>query len=346
MSTDKKQTEEEVDLGSLFIIIGKGLSNFFNFLGNIFKGIYHLFIVLLLFIKSHFIKFVIATIVGGATGSFLEFKKEDTFGSDMLVQPNFESARQLYNNINYYNDLVKQKDTASLIKTFNLNPEEAGELKNFRITAVVNENDILELYDDLILSVDTLTAKSYSFDQFKRVFTEYDYKVHQIHVEATDKNVFSKLDEAIISAVIENQYFDRLKKLTNENLFRTDSLLRMNLDQVDSLRKVYMTVLIKEAEKDNKGTSIDLGGNKKTTKELELFQTNRRINSDLKEISEEISEKSEVVNVISNFQPIGYEIKEIQRNFIFLGAIGFNILLLFFILLRELNSYLEKYKNR
>ena len=37
MSTDQKNNEEEVDLGSLFIIIGRCFFNFFNFIGNIFK---------------------------------------------------------------------------------------------------------------------------------------------------------------------------------------------------------------------------------------------------------------------------------------------------------------------
>ena len=30
MSTDKKNNEEEVDLGSLFVIIGRGFSNLFQ----------------------------------------------------------------------------------------------------------------------------------------------------------------------------------------------------------------------------------------------------------------------------------------------------------------------------
>ena len=33
------------------------------------------------------------------------------------------------------------------------------------------------------------------------------------------------LDDVIISSVIKNEYFNKIKKLTNENLFRTDSLL-------------------------------------------------------------------------------------------------------------------------
>ncbi len=345
MSKESQSKEEEIELGSLFMIIGRGFSNLFRFIGEIFKGIFHFLILILLFIKGNSIKLVIAIVIGGVTGTFLEYKKPPTFGADLQVQPNFKSSRQLYNNVHYYNDLVKQKDTTSLAIALGLSVSEAATLKKFEIYPIKNGNDLLTSYDDLILSVDTLTAKSYSFLNFKNTFTDYDYKIHNIHVVATKNNVFSKLDEVIISSVVENKFFNKVKKLTNENLNRTDSLLRQNLTQIDSLRRVYMTVLIEESKKQHSGTNIDLGGEKQTTKELELFETNREINKDLKEIVEDKSEKSEVLNVISSFQPIGYEIKGINKNYGFLGA-GFGVsVMILFLLLKQLNSYLNNYKK-
>ena len=41
MSTKKQNNDEEVDLGSLFTVIGNGFRNFFNFIASIFKGIFH-----------------------------------------------------------------------------------------------------------------------------------------------------------------------------------------------------------------------------------------------------------------------------------------------------------------
>ena len=84
-------------------------------------------------------------------------------------------------------------------------------------------------------------------------------------------------------------YFDRIKKLTNENLTRTDSLLRENLINVDSLRQVYMRVMLEESKKEFTGTSIDLGGTKTSTKEIELFSTDRKINEELGLIAVEIA---------------------------------------------------------
>ncbi|AUC85516.1 hypothetical protein CW731_09530 [Polaribacter sp. ALD11] len=337
--------EEEVDLGSLFVIIGKGFTKFFNFIKDFFKGIFHIIISVLIFLKDNFVKIGVAAIIGLVIGFVLEVKKGKTYASDLLVEPNFKSARQLYNNVKFYNDLVRQKDTARIQKTFQLDKETAGSLKKFTIEPIVNENDIINSYDDFILSVDTTTVKSYTFDEFKRSFTDLDYKIHKIHVIAQKNDVFDQLDEIILSSVMDNKYFNRVKELVNENLNRTDSLLRMNLGQVDSLRRIYMQVMLEEAKKQSNGTSIDLGGEKRTTKELELFETNRKLNAELESVVLKKSNKYEVINVISNFQPIGYEIKEITKNIAFqLAALG-ALFMIFVLLLIKVNTYLSSYKK-
>ncbi len=61
MTKESQPKEEEIELGSLFIIIGKGFSNLFRFIGKIFKGFFHFFILLLLFLKDNLIKLAIAT---------------------------------------------------------------------------------------------------------------------------------------------------------------------------------------------------------------------------------------------------------------------------------------------
>lgn len=345
MSTQKNQKEEEIDLGSLFAMIGRGISNLLNFIIGIFKEIFHFLILCLLFVKEHIVKLSIATIIGIAAGFFVEFNAPDKYVSTMLVEPNFKSTRQLYNNLEFYHGLIQQQDTASLQKVFNLSKEEAGSLKKFEITPIRKANDIVSSYNELILEVDSLALKGYSFEEFKNAFTDYDYKVHKIEVEAEQNNVFQKLDEVIIGSVIENKYFERVKSIINQNLNRTDSLYQQNLSQLDSLRMVYMNVLVEEAKKQTNGTNIDLGGEKETSKELELFETYRKLNYDLRKIAEERSEKYEVINVISNFQPVGTEIKGITKNFAFLlGCFGFG-LMTFILLLGKLNQYLNNYKK-
>ncbi|TYP99903.1 hypothetical protein C7447_101510 [Tenacibaculum adriaticum] len=345
MPNINKNSEEEVDLGSLFVIIGKGFSNFFSFIGSLFNSIFDFFIQVLLFLKSNIIKIGLAAIIGGVLGIFIEYTNNTKYVDNLQVQPNFKSSRQLYNNINYYNDLVKQKDTALLAKTFNISMDDAASLRKFEIYPIINENDILTSYDELILSVDTLTVKSYSFNKFKNMFTQYDYQIHNINVQATKNNIFKKLDKAIIGSITENEYFNNLRKINNENLSTTELLIRKNLAQADSLHYVYKKVLLEEAKKTTSGTNIDLGGKQSISKELELFKTNRELNKDLKKISEDLAEKTAVINVISNFQPVGHEIKEIQKNQAFQFALLGAILMILLLLLIKLNRYLENYQN-
>ena len=263
----------------------------------------------------------------------------------MLLAPNFQSTRQLYNNVNYYNDLVKQKDTASLQKIFNLDKNVAASLKEFEIEPIKKDRDIILAYKDLIISIDTLAIKGYEYKDFKNSFTKFGYRLHKVTVRAEKNDVFDKLEDVIISSVANNNYFKRQKKLTNENLNRADSLYRQNLTQVDSLRKVYMEVMVEEAKKPTAGTSIDLGGQNKTTKELELFETNRKINADLEDISTQKSNKYEIINVFSSFQPIGTEIKGATENYAFLlASLGAGLMVLW-LFLRQLNTYIDTYNN-
>lgn len=345
MSTNQNKNEEEVDLGSLFKIIGKGFSNLFNFIGNIFKGIFHFFILILLFFKRNIIPITIAAVLGGVCGFFIQANTSTTYSSQMLVEPNFDSARQLYNNIGFYNDLVKQKDTIQLAKTFNLDLSSAASLKKFSIEPIINENDIINSYNDFIVEVDTTTVKSYTFDEFKAAFKDLDYRIHRIEVISEKSDIFSKLNNPIISSVVNNKYFKRLKELTNENLDRTDSVYRQNLYQVDSLRRVYMKAVLFEAKKQTTGTNIDFGGEKKTSKEIELFETNRKINYDLKKIAEDKAEMYEIVNVISNFQPVGHEVKGFTKNYTFILAFLGVMLVITILLLVSLNKFLENYKK-
>ena len=345
MSTAKNKKEEEVDLGSLFTVIGNGFRNFFNFIASIFKGIFHKLILILIFFKLHFIKFTIAVLIGGIVGFFLEKNKEIKFSSNLIVKPNFESTQLLYENINYYNDLVKQQNTKHLASIFKIDSSRAASLRKFEITPLTNSNDIINAYDKFILDVDTLTVKSYDFQNFEASFTDYDYLVHNIEVKATVSDIFKELENTIINSIEKNTFFTKIKNLTKENLNTKDSILKANFIEVDSLRNVYMRAIIEGAKNNSNGTNIDLGGKSNATKENDLFEIDRKIIYDLSQTYQDIATKSDVINIISNFKSVGSEIKGITKNLIFIMAALAFLLTLFFILLLDLNKYLENYKK-
>ena len=84
---------------------------------------------------------------------------------------------------------------------------------------------------------------------------------------------------------------------------------------------------------------------KTTTKELELFETNSNLNSELIDVISSKSNMYEVINVISNFQPIGTEIKGPTNNYAFLLTFLSAGLMVLFLLLIQLNNFLSAYKK-
>ncbi len=56
LKTNNTSSNDEIDLGQLFNIIGNGFRNLFNFFGNIFNGIFHLTHFIPSFSKATFYK--------------------------------------------------------------------------------------------------------------------------------------------------------------------------------------------------------------------------------------------------------------------------------------------------
>ena len=343
MSTAKNKNEEEVDLGSLFVIIGKGFKNFFNFIASIFKGTFHFLIITLLFFKEHLLKIIVAGLLGFIFGAYLDYNKGVIYESKMLVKPNFDSTKQLYGNILFYNDLVNQKEYNLLMETFQINQEEAESLREFSIKALMNENDIIISYDELAVSVDTLAINDYDFESFKKAFTNYDYFIHEVKVTSTQNKIFKKFDKIILSSVSENDYFRNINNSEKSNLDRSYNLYDKNISQIDTLRKVYENVLLENAKKSTSGTNINLSAEVNKNVDIELFKINRNLDSYLTQISKKKSEKDKIINVISSFQKVGNISGGILKSSKFIYfSIGF-IAMVFMLLLIKLNAFLDKY---
>ena len=333
----------EVDLGSLFKIIGEGFRNFFNFIGKVFKGILHSLILALVFIRNNAFKLGLALFIGAALGLYLDLTQPKQFSSTMIVEPNFRSTQQLYKNINYYHELVKQRDSILLAKTLNISVNEASKLKGFYIDPIINENEKYELFDSFSQEIDSALVKYINLKEFKKAFTKYDYKYHQIEVKSLNSTIFEKLSIPIISSVENNSYFKNQKKINDENLLQNERVLKKSLREVDTLRKIYNEVLITEANKQNTGTAITLAQGVKKTNEIELFKESLELNEELIDNNKEKAETTEIVNVVSTFSKIGVKERSILKKWTFVLGVSLGLVMLIVILLIRLNSYLKNY---
>ena len=68
MNTNKTPSNEEVDLGQLFNMIGNTFNKFFQFIASIFNQFFMAFVWLVFFIRRRVIVLISAIIVGLITG--------------------------------------------------------------------------------------------------------------------------------------------------------------------------------------------------------------------------------------------------------------------------------------
>lgn len=339
-------SSEEVDLGQLFQLIGNGFRKFFNFIGSIFKGIFNIIIHFLLFIQKHFLKFAIAAVVGLSIGIYLDIIKDPKYISTMVVEPNFNSVQQLYNNVNFYNELAEVQDSTTLAEALDIARSEASHIKKFSVESYSDENQKVQLFDKFVRSLDTTTQKAIDMEKYLLNFNSFDARFHTISVIATNNSVAKKIQPSIINSISRNDYFNLQKDISDINLNLQDSIYRKQITEIDSLQLLYKRVMIKEADNPMQGTNISLGDNGgNENKELALINKMEELKSGLVELNKERANKSSILNVISAFPRRGVEVKGIWNSYKFwipVGLIGLTLLVLGML---DLNTYLKNYKK-
>jgi len=350
MSQDAKPqntSSEEIDLGQLFRLIGNAFQRFFNFIGSIFKGIFKILILFLIFIQSHIIKFAIATIIGLAVGFYLDYTKESVYESSMVVEPNFNSAQQLYNNIYFYDELADSEDSIALAQALSISIADAATIKEVIVESFSDENQKIKLFDDFIRQLDTNTIKTIDFKAYIENFNSFDARFHKITMKTTNNMVAKKTQKSIVKSISANEYFKLQKEVSDHNLSIQDSIYRKQLVEIDSLQNLYKEVMRMAAQNPNLGTNINLAEEKsQENRELELIKQIDVLKQNLVRLNEEKANKATIVNIISDFPARGVEVKGFFKSFKFWIPIGLISTLLLSLLLIELNKYLNTFKNK
>ena len=338
------KNSDEIDLGQLFQLIGNAFQKFFNFIGSIFKGLFQALILLLLFLQKNFLILMIAVLVGVVGGYFLDQYKTPKYISKMVVEPNFNSVRQLYNNIDFYNDLADAKDSIALSRALSISVSEASSIKEIFVDSYSDENQKIKLFDQFIRELDTTTVKALDYESYLKNFNSMDARFHQISVISSNNSVAKKLQKVIISSIATNDYFKLQKRISDENLALQDSIIRKQQTEVDSLQQLYKTVLVKQADKPMQGTSISLAENGESqNKELALVKERELLKNQLVKLNENRANKSAILNVISDFPTRGVKQKGFWKSYKFVLPLVLVGTVLFTLLFLGLNKYLKNY---
>lgn len=336
---------DEIDLGQVFNAIGRAFDRFFRFVASIFTGIFGVIILFLFFLQKNFLKFLIIIAIGFIIGFIIDYKKEPQYISTMVVEPNFNSVQQLYNNVDFYNELAKAKDSISLSEALNITVKEAASIKKFSVESYSDENQKIVLFDRFVRSLDSTTKKAINMKAYLENFNSFDARFHTISVIATDNTVAKNIQPTIISSISNNSYFNLQKKISDNNIKLQDSLYIKQIAEIDSLQLLYKRVMLKQADRAIQGTNINLGEKGETTnRELSLINKMDELKLGLVELNRERGNKASILNVISDFPRKGVRDTAILKSYKFQIPALFLMVTASVFLMLSLNRYLINYR--
>ena len=350
----ESQPSEEVDLGQLFKLIGNGFNRFFNFIGSIFNKLFLAFVWLVFFTKKHFIKIALAGVLGLAYGFISKKTSRPVYKSTTVIKQNYDTGENLYLLLDFYNDLISEKDSVALSQNLQISPTEANTISKLEIESTLSQNNKLKLFDNYIKGMDSTLASTLEFKTFIKDFDEYDYKFQRITIKSYSKASFIMVLNQIIKKVESSEFIKNEQKKDLAELDRRESAIKQSLQASDSLQKVYQNVLEKSAEKVSGGqTSITFEGadDKSVTKEFELYNSDLELRRELVTIQREKEDIQNIIEIVSSEQNEGtlddskdilnLSISNMMFYGILLALLAFGVLLAF-----EFLKFLEKYKSK
>lgn len=351
MSKDlpQPQQSEEVDLGQLFKLIGNAFDRLFKFIGSIFIGLYNLVLQLLLHFYKRFIWYVGVVVLGLVLGFIVDKNSEKLYGANMYIETNFNSARQVYENIYQFNQLAKlDKDSIELARRLKITVNEASKLKGFYIEADFDENRIAEMYSSFYLKLDSLSRTEMTYERYKESLTPFNFKIHQIGVAASDRAVYKKIEKEFVAQISENTYLNELVESNISILKKKDEVLSKQVKITDSLVNEYLKIRINESNKEpmlGSGTNLYMGDAESSNlivDESKIVQQRLGYENQRRIIDSSLVTQKSVINVLVDFPLSGYDIREWYDKMKFLiPLVLFSLTLLVFTFI-GLGKYLGK----
>ena len=345
---------EEVDLGQLFKLIGNAFNSFFQFISNIFKAIYDVLLIIIIHIFKRLKWYIGAIVLGVVIGYFIDKNLPYLYGANMQVETKYNSARQVYENISFLNQLAAiDKDSVELAKLLEITPKEAASIKGFSIEPNIDENDKIKLFSDFRSQLDSLTRSTYTYKNYIEGLTYYSFENHQIEVKSLNKFIFQKINKSLAKELANNPYLEEIKEVTLKNLTLKEIALEEQTKALDSLKNTYLNIRKTESEKESikpgSGTNLFLGENKQQNlivDETKLVERQLDLNEEKLKVYTDLIENKYVVNIISEFPRAGYDIGKLTDKVKVMLPLLFVLITLLIFIGLGLKKYLKKAEER
>ena len=297
---------------------------------------------------------MIATILGFGFGYAKEKISDPIYQSWVTVKQNYNTGKNLYNLIDYYNRLIKDQDTLALKSALKVPTQLAASIKSIDIAPSMTETQIIKNYDNYIKGLDSALAATINYGTYYESLNVYEFEEQQIIINAEERINLNPVFEKIVENINNSDYFKRENEKDIKQLNNRESALKQVLVKSDSLQNMYKRVLERSLDNTSAAqTSITIEGSDQIdkTKEFELYKSEIEIRRELVRIEREREDKEQILEIISNKQETAIVKDKIK---IFNMSIGQKLFysmafaLVAFVMLLFLNfiKFLERYREK
>ena len=275
-------SNDEIELGQLFNMIGRGFKNVFNW-----------FLRAFLYFKKNFLILFGLAVVGAILGLGLNQIMSEKFKTEVIAKPNFESKDYLYDVVNEIQAKIKSGDTIF----FNAIGFKNTSLKGYDIEVdeiLVKNNsednleylELLEKFQDNGLVSDIIRSELLNKSSLE----------HRITFTYKDATNGPKFTQKVMEYINSNNYYNELIKIKRDNAqtrIRQDESL---LVQIDELITRYSD---KMAATDNQfAEQRIILDNEKQLNITELFELKNNLIRDIERKKIELQEQKDAISII------------------------------------------------
>lgn len=338
--------KEEIDLGVLFNSIARGISNFFATVVNVINYILNIILKLAIFVRKRLVYFALASVLGFAIGFIVEKNFPPKYIATATLEPHFDSARQLYSNVEYVNDLANQRDSIQLSAFFDIPQSDAAKIASLEIIPFVTETRLLQEYNAYVIELDSLVATEVTFKDYTKQMSSFDRKIHILKIKSTKQDIFGSLLFPLLKSVSEVMYFKDQQGTELKNLELADSITQVSITQTDYLLSLFEEVRIVEAKKEfSNGTNLYMSEKAEENTEIILLNRKMELSENLEKIRVDKLKAKNVVDVVAAFPEVGYLETSLWKNRKLQCMFAGVILLTLFYMFSSLDAFLISKKD-
>jgi hypothetical protein len=282
-----KNSSDEIDLGQLFKLIGRG-----------FNSLFRVFLRIFLYLKKNIFILIGLIVIGLAVGFGLTKVISKSLKTEVIVKPQLESKNYLYDIVDEIQSNIKSEDTL-FFKSIGIEKIDFSglEITINRVVEVGNtESDLqylelLQSFENTDAIADIVRAELQNKSSFNHRITFY-YKNLKLGRDFAEK---------VMLYINNNKYFDGLLQIYRNNATSRIKENHILLKQVDEIISNYTNSLA-EKGKNSIGERIVLD-NQEQVNIADLFEYKNLLIRDIELKKLELEERSEPVSIVNFGQP-------------------------------------------